>query len=213
MLCICHAVVRSRVCMAGGSRRCKHLEEHKTFHYHHRHTTHNLATECSDRCTMFIVFWGPLAATYRLKWWALAAFFPSMLVMGLGLGLDKTPGQPSEAAYLAGAIASASLLITFGCWVWWALWWDLESVYRIAPWKQQQDDQKGAKGVLCPFTGTWLMASHQHHQPASGLRPSYRCGSCGTLVHDTYFHNRDWEMSFPGRPPTTTNHTRMYCTL
>lgn len=122
--------------------------------------------------TMFIVFWGPLAAIYRLKWWALAAFLPSMLVMGLGLGLDKTPGQPSEAAYLAAAITSASLLITFGCWFWWALWWDLERVYRIAPWKQQQDAQKDGKGVLCPFTGllmhnTFLVAlCTSHHRPA-----------------------------------------------
>ena len=105
---------------------------------------------------MFIIFWGPLAAIYRLRWWALVALLPSMLVMGLGLGLDKTPGQPSEAAYLAAAISSASLLITFGCWVWWALWWDLERVYRVAPWKQQQEAQKDGKGILCPFTGTAL---------------------------------------------------------
>ncbi len=102
---------------------------------------------------MFILFWGPFAATYRLRWWALAALLPSMLVMGLGLGLDKTPGQPSPAAYLAAAISSASLLLTFGIWVMWALWWDLESVFRMAPWKTQQLNSKEGKGVLCPFTG------------------------------------------------------------
>lgn len=105
---------------------------------------------------MFIVIWGPIAAVYRLRFWAIPSFVPAFVVMGLGIGLDKTPGSPSPAAYVAASVSSACLGLTLLVWLFFGFFLDLERTYRFKPWKAQQDKAAAAapgKPVLCPYTG------------------------------------------------------------
>lgn len=170
---------------------------------------------------MFISLFGAFASTWTLRLWAVPSFLLSVLVMSLGIPLDKTPGEPSKAAYLAAACSSLALAGVFIVWILWTLVVDLERHFRLKPWKKVQEraiesnSKTGAGGVVCSFTGAAARGRkhvtlahpsppiHHHDELARppctpGLRPNMRCPSCNCYVNEAAFHFRDKMMSFPG---------------